>query len=324
MLLAVRLIVPLRGNFPILLVSTFLQHLGTAVWSCRLAGFRPSWLRLVLLASATGVGSPVANAQIQPATLAAIGVELKSSVAVAKTPSEQGRLIALAADTHDSGYVDLQVDLEMLLRSTGGRSTARELSIRQLEVPEDGDKLLVVFSTPKSVKGTALLSYAHKQGQDDQWLYLPAIKRVKKITSKNRSGPFLSSEFAFEDLTPQEVDKYGYKLLRTAPCKAGTCYVLQRIAKDPNTGYSRQEQWLDEEHLLTQKIDYFDRRGDLLKTLEVSDYQLFDEQHWKALSLIMSNHRTGKSTELRWRNYRFATGLDADRDFSANSLRRVR
>lgn len=278
-------------------------------------------LRLLAMSLLAWSGAVGAAGQSLPVSL---GLALKAALLTASTPSERGLLVARASDTHDSGYVDLQVDLQMLLRSADGRSTQRELSIRQLEVPSDGDKLLVVFSTPKSVKGTALLSYAHKQGQDDQWLYLPAIKRVKKIASKNRSGPFLSSEFAFEDLTPQEVDKYSYELLRTEPCAAGTCYVLQRIAKDKYTGYSRQEQWLDEEHLLTQKIDYFDRRGDLLKTLEVSDYQLFSEQHWRALSLLMSNHQTGKSTQLSWHNYRFATGLDADRDFSANSLRRVR
>jgi len=253
-----------------------------------------------------------------------ISAALQASLEAASSASERGQLLAQAADRHDSGYVDLQVDLEMILRAADGRSTQRQLSIRQLEVPSDGDKLLVVFSTPKSVKGTALLSYAHKQGQDDQWLYLPALKRVKKITSRNRSGPFLSSEFAFEDLTPQEVDKYDYELLRTEACPAGTCYLLQRIAKDAHSGYSRQEQWLDDKLLLTQKIDYYDRRGELLKTLEVSEYELFDAQHWRAQRLVMSNHQSGKSTELRWDNYRFATGLDADRDFSANALRRVR
>lgn len=300
----------LRGIFPILFFSTICHQVTGHLWSFGFALF--AWLV-----------SPAAMADIQPAA-PSLGLKLEGELATAATPAEQGRLVALAADTHDSGYVDLQVDLEMVLRAAGGRSTQRELSIKQLEVPSDGDKLLVVFSTPKSVKGTALLSYAHKQGQDDQWLYLPAIKRVKKITSKNRSGPFLSSEFSFEDLTPQEVDKYSYELLRTAPCKAGVCYVLQRIAKDEHTGYSKQEQWLDTKRLLTQKIEYFDRRGELLKTLDVADYQLFAEQHWRALRLVMSNHQSGKSTELRWHNYRFATGLDADRDFSANSLRRVR
>ena len=283
----------------------------------------PKAALLRLLAVGLLVWSGAVGAAEQPLP-ASLGVALKAALLTAASPSERGQLVARAADTHDSGYIDLQVDLQMLLRSADGRSTQRELSIRQLEVPSDGDKLLAVFSTPKSVKGTALLSYAHKQGQDDQWLYLPALKRVKKIGSKNRTGPFLSSEFAFEDLTPQEVDKYTYELLRTEPCAAGICYVLQRIAKNEHTGYSRQEQWLDDNNLLTQKIDYFDRRGDLLKTLEASDYQLFSEQHWRALSLMMSNHQTGKSTLLSWHNYRFATGLDADRDFSANSLRRVR
>ena len=103
----------------------------------------------------------------------------------------------------------------MTLRNSRGRQSRRSLKIRQLEVAADGDKLLVVFDTPKNIRGTALLSYSHKFASDDQWLYLPAMKRVKRITSHNRSGPFLSSEFAYEDLALQEVEKFRYRLIDT-------------------------------------------------------------------------------------------------------------
>ena len=255
-------------------------------------------------------------------------VALGSPEFLALAPPAQGLLVAQAADALDAGYEDLQVDLEMVLRGAKNRTTTRQLTIKQLEVADDGDKLLVVFSTPKAVKGTALLSFGHRQGPDDQWLYLPAIKRVKKINSKNRSGPFLSSEFSFEDLTPQEVDKFTYQLLRTAPCTqvAGDiqCYVLERVPLEKYTGYSRQEVWLDSQHLQIQKIDYFDRRGDLLKTLTASGYQLYRSRFWRAQKMVMRNHQNNKSTVLNWQQFRFATGLDPDRDFSANSLRRIR
>ncbi len=253
-----------------------------------------------------------------PRTLTANLVGSEASAAA------KGRALALAADAKDDGYVDLQVDLQMILRAANGRESQRDLRIKQLEVPEDGDKMLVIFDTPKAVRGTALLSYAHRVGEDDQWLYLPAIKRVKKIGSKNRSGPFLASEFAFEDLTPVEVDKYEHAFLRDTDCSLGRCHVLQRVPLDKHTGYSRQEVWLDTEELRVARIDYFDRRGELLKTLTVEGFAQYQGRYWRAAKMRMQNHRSGKSTDLLWNGYRFDTGLDADRDFSTNSLRRVR
>ena len=138
---------------------------------------------------------------------ALVGMAWLSSSATAETPEEKGLAIAIEADKRDLGWHDSEVVLRMVLRNSAGDESERLLRIRQLEVPSDGDKLLIVFDTPKAIRGTALLSYGHKVDPDDQWLYLPAIKRVKKIASKNKSGPFLGSEFAFEDLANPEVEE---------------------------------------------------------------------------------------------------------------------
>jgi hypothetical protein len=243
---------------------------------------------------------------------------------VGLSPEASGRAIFEAADARASGYADMQVDLEMILRGSRGAENRRLLRLKQFEVPEDGDKLLLVFDTPKPIKGTALLSFSHKRDPDDQWLYLPAMKRVKKITSRNKSGPFLSSEFAYEDLTAQELDKFSYRLLRSEPLGAMACYVVERIALDGYSGYSRQLVWLDQAELRVQQIEYYDRRDDLYKVLAIHDYVQYEDQFWKAGRMFMTNHQTRKSTELVWRNYQFGTGLLEERDFSTNSLLRVR
>lgn len=240
------------------------------------------------------------------------------------TAEEFGLAIFQEADRRDAGYIDLQVDLEMILRNSRGTESRRLLRIKQFEKPDDGDKLLIVFETPKSLKGSALLSFSHRVEPDDQWLYLPAVKRVKRIASRNKSGPFLSSEFAFEDLTLQEVEKFTYRFLRKEIFDDRECFVVQRKAVDKYSGYSKQIVWLDTAEFRIQKIEYFDRREGLLKTLEVRGYTQYDGRYWKADRMLMVNHQTRKSTELVWRDYRFATGLSEERDFSTNSLRRVR
>ncbi len=77
----------------------------------------------------------------------------------------------------------------MVLRNKQGEESVREIRIKNLEMENDGDKSLTVFDKPRDVKGTAFLSFSHPVGADDQWLYLPALKRVKRIASRNKSGP---------------------------------------------------------------------------------------------------------------------------------------
>lgn len=240
------------------------------------------------------------------------------------SPAEQGLAVFREKDRRESGYGDLQVELTMVLRDRRGNEARRELAISQLEMSDAGDRLLVVFDTPKPIRGTALLSYSYVEGPDDQWLYLPAQQRVKKIASRNKSGPFLSSEFAYEDLALHEVEKFDYRLMGREACGAATCLRVERVPLDEYSGYSRQEVLLDADTLRVERIHYFDRHGRPLKVLENSEFRLHQGRFWKPARMFMENLQTGKTTELVWQQYRFDTGLEADRDFSTNSLQRAR
>ncbi|MBO6563928.1 MAG: outer membrane lipoprotein-sorting protein [Pseudomonadales bacterium] len=248
---------------------------------------------------------------------------LLPSALVAETPEEKGLAIAVEADRRDQGWVDMQVTMSMILRNARGDENHREMRLKSLEVPADGDKSIMVFDTPRDVQGTGLLTFSHKVEDDDQWLYLPALKRVKRIASKNKSGPFVGSEFAFEDLSSQEVEKYTYKYLRDETVNGLDCYVMARYPTDKYSGYTRQVTWIDKAHYRMQKVDYYDRKNKLLKTLTFSDYQQYLDKFWRADAMNMVNHVNNKSTELLWKEYSFQTGL-VDRDFNKNALQRTR
>ena len=241
----------------------------------------------------------------------------------AMTPEEQGAQIFAERERRDTGWQDLKVDLTMILRNALGEENRRELDIRELEVPADGDKLLVEFNTPKAIKGTALLSFGHKVGPDDQWLFLPALQRVKKIASVNKSGPFLGSEFAFEDLASQKIEKYTYKYIGPDRLDGVSCHVIERYPVDPYSGYTRQIVWLDADELRILQVHYFDRKDSHLKTLTLTGYKQYLSAYWRADRWSMTNLQTGKSTELLWGDYAFRVGLQDERDFSTNSLKRV-
>jgi hypothetical protein len=211
----------------------------------------------------------------------------------------------------------------MVLRNKQGQESVREIRNRTLEVEGDGDKSLIIFDKPNDVKGTALLSFTHKTGPDDQWLYLPALKRVKRIASDNKSGPFMGSEFAYEDITSQEVEKYTYRFLRDDTLNGMEVFVFERYPVDEKSGYTRQIVWIDKEYYKERKVEYYDRKDSLLKTLLFSDYHQYLDRYWRAHDMFMENHQTGKSTRLLQSNFQYRTGL-TDRDFDKNSLKRAR
>ena len=242
----------------------------------------------------------------------------------AESPEEKGLAIAIAADERDVGFGDFTAEMIMTLKNRKGQESVRNIRIRTLEVDGDGDKSLSVFDQPADVKGTAQLTFTHGLEPDDQWLYLPALKRVKRINSKNKSGPFMGSEFAFEDLGSQEVEKYKYKHLRDEACGDGwECHVIERYPQYEHSGYTRQIVWIDKAEYRAVKGEFYDRKNALLKTLEWRGYQEYVDRYWRADEMFMQNHQTGKSTLLQWSSYTFKTGL-TDRDFNSNTLNRVR
>ncbi len=241
----------------------------------------------------------------------------------AETAEEKGLAIAIEADKRDTGWTDQIADMKMILKNKNGDSTTRTMSITTLEIDGDGDKSLLVFDNPRDVKGTAFLSHTHSLTPDDQWLYLPALKRVKRIASANKSGPFVGSEFAYEDLSSQEVEKYAYKWLRDETLDGRETFVIERYPAYEYSGYTRQVVWMDKKMYQPLKLEFYDRKNAMLKTLIFSGYQQYLDQYWRASLMDMSNHQTGKSTALTWENYQFQTGL-SDRDFDKNTLKRAR
>ncbi|KZX78616.1 hypothetical protein A3715_10130 [Oleiphilus sp. HI0009] len=255
-------------------------------------------------------------------SLLALSVVFASNL-FAQTPQEKGLEIAIESDKRNHGWQDSTADMTMTLRNKQGEESIRSLRVKSLEVEDDGDKSMTIFDEPKDVRGTALLTFSHKTEADDQWLFLPALKRVKRIASRNKSGPFMGSEFAFEDLSSQEVEKYTYNYLNDEACGDLECFVVERTPTDKYSGYTKQIAWIDQTEYRVIKIEFYDRKKSLLKTLDFKGYQQYLGQYWRPEMMLMQNHQTGKSTDLTWSNYAFQTGL-ADGDFTKNNLKRAK
>ena len=246
-----------------------------------------------------------------------------ASPSLAETPEEKGLAIAIEDDKRDNGFQNFTANMLMVLKNRQGEESSRNIRNKTLEVEGDGDKSLSIFDRPRDVKGTTLLNFTHKVGTDDQWLYLPALKRVKRISSSNKSGSFMGSEFAYEDVTSQEVEKYSYKWIRDEEYKGEKCFVFERYPVYKNSGYTRQVVWLDQKDYKILRIEFYDRKNAPLKTLIQTDFKQYLGKYWYPGKMFMENHQTGKSTLLTWSDYKFRTGL-SDKNFNKNSLKRAR
>jgi len=255
--------------------------------------------------------------------IATLLLALTAFAAAAETAEEKGLAIAVEADRRDTGFGDTTANMTMELRNRQGDTSTRYIRIKILEVDGDGDKSMSIFDEPADVKGTAFLTHSHALKPDDQWLYLPALKRVKRINSKNKSGPFMGSEFAYEDLASQEIEKYSYRYLRDENLDGIDCFVVERTPAYEHSGYKRMVAWINKAEYRPEKIVFYDRKNALLKTLTFSGYHQYLDRYWRADNYRMENHQTGKSTLLTWSDYKFRTGLD-DRDFNKNSLKRAK
>lgn len=257
------------------------------------------------------------------ALLISVGLSMSVVTADANTAVERGLKIALEADERDTGFHDYTANAEMILRNKNRSESRRFLRINVLEVTDEGDKSLISFDRPRDIKGTCLLTYSYKHRDEDQWIYIPTLRRVKRISSANRSGPFVGSEFAYEDLVGQAVEKYTYRWVKDDTVDSVPSYVVERIPEYDGSGYARQLVWYDQNEYRILKIEFFDRKNDLLKTFTASGYKQYLEQYWRPDEMHMVNHQTGKTTTLVWSDYEFATGLEPN-DFTTASLKRTR
>ncbi|MEL7214998.1 MAG: outer membrane lipoprotein-sorting protein [Pseudomonadota bacterium] len=191
----------------------------------------------------------------------AIAASLFAQPLLAQTAEERGFAIAQRAAEHDTGFGTSRVMLTMTLTTPAGQSTSRELRIDTFERqdPSVGDMSMTLFFAPADIEGTALLSHAEILEADDQWLWLPALNRIRRISSANKSGPFVGSEFAFEDLTASELGKFDYTYLETTRVDGMEMDVLECIPNYDRSGYSKILCYHDTDIGQVRQLEFFDR-----------------------------------------------------------------
>ena len=233
--------------------------------------------------------------------------------------AQSGEEIAKKAYERVSGYRSSVSNTVMILKNAQGDENIRRLKIKRLE-GENGDRSLLLFVYPNDLKGTKLLSYEVIGGDDKQWLYLPALKRVKRISSRNKSGSFMGSEFSYEDISSQNYKNYTYPHESKIVTKDGIRYFkVLRIPKEKHSGYSKQILYIDIKENLPRFGEYFDKQGRLLKKISFLNYELLDGVY-RVHKIVITNVQNKKESLLTWESDKIKAGL-GKKDFSKRVLR---
>ena len=216
---------------------------------------------------------------------------------------------------------DQQADLTMTLINSRGDQRVRE--IRQFTKDfGEMEKKIMFFKSPADVRNTSFMnwSYDDENKDDDQWIYLPALKKIKRISSDSKTDYFMGSDFTYDDLGDRHPSQDTHKLIGEETINGESCYVVESIPKDEDYMYSKTVTWIIKDKWIGLKKDFYDEDEDLLKTLTVKKFEKISG-YWIILSTEMHNIQKNHRTLIQLSNVTLDAGI-SDTQFTERMMRR--
>lgn len=215
----------------------------------------------------------------------------------------------------------------LLINDKDQKRERKSQTLSKLQANGVDSSLVVKFITPAEIKGTGFLQIEHSNADDDQWIYLPALKKSRRLVANNKKDSFVGSDFSYGDILLPKVDAYQHSLLRSETMNAYDCYVIESKPKDEtekrNSGYSKKISWIRKDNFLETKVEYYDTSGRLYKTQNATEHKLMepDTKRWIAMRREMINHQTGHKTIIQFDNIQAGIPV-ADNVFTTRSIER--
>lgn len=250
-----------------------------------------------------------------------VGVTLAALVALAASPvgaAEDGRALADKANKSDK-VADWLAEFKMVLQPKSGAARERVGKLRtKLQTNGEDSSRLFRFSAPADVKGTGVLMVEHSKGDDEQFVYLPAMKKSRRLAASGRSESFVGSDFAYGDVTALKIDDFTHTITGSEAVDGAECAILETVSKDDkvkrDTGYTKLKTWVRKDNNVIIKVDYYDTKGVLFKRQIASDLMQGDPQKnkWIVRKRVMENLQTGHKSIMTFTDVKVNQGLPED------------
>jgi len=213
----------------------------------------------------------------------------------------------------------------MRLINKRGQERNRRLDYYSKTGEDDNDKILIRFLEPADVKGVGLLTVEHTDRDDDQWLYLPALKKVRRISSSDQGDSFMGTDYTYEDIRSEKLDKHIYKLIGSEVFEGHDCYLVEALPANEeqkkDSGYAKRVLWVRKDIYLMLQVKYYDKKGEHFKTEVRRDIVEAAPNLYRPDYMEMKNHKTGHTTIITFDSREMNSGL-ADSLFTERTLKR--
>lgn len=214
--------------------------------------------------------------------------------------------------------------LTFVLQSSNGKKKLRKMN--QVWLDLDGakglsEKVMFFFINPPDIKDTAFLSWNYEEYEkdDEQWVYLPSLRKVRRIASSSKNDSFFGTEFSYADLNTRELDEDAHTLVKKEAFNEIECYLVESIPQNPKDAYSKILNWVDPNNWIILKTEYYDEKGSHMKTL-LREWEKIQDI-WTSVKLSMGNHQNGNKTFVKVDNVKYNTEID-DGMFNERTLKR--
>jgi hypothetical protein len=232
---------------------------------------------------------------------AALGLGLLPEMSDVSAASSAKDIMSKVAETRKLDGSEAVVTMKIVNES--GQTRERKLSMAtKLYDSGKTEKRIYRFLDPADVKGTGLLVFDYAEKNDDIWVYLPALRKTRRITSSERSKSFMGSEFSYGDFNIPSLDDYDYNLVKEESEGGEACHVIELKPKSSSIaeaeGYSKKTYWVSKSKFAIRKGLYYDLDGQLLKELTTSDIKLLDsgKKRYRAMNMEMVNKQNGRKS----------------------------
>lgn len=251
---------------------------------------------------------------------------LLSIGSVAVSAAELNGLEIMQKGERQRKVADERVRVKMELINGGGNVRSRTAELATQTLKSGLQNSLIRFLEPKSVAGAGLLTVEHMEAADDQWLYLPALKRSRRISPAGQTDSFMGTDFTFEDLRPEDMEAFNYTVKGQEKVDGMVCHVIEVLPKNEDkkneSGYKRRIIWVRTSDDVVIKIDFYDKQNGLQKTFLAFEVRTVGTGGIsRAHQVVMQNHKTGHKTRLKYSEFKINAGVDMD-IFSARALER--
>jgi outer membrane lipoprotein-sorting protein len=224
----------------------------------------------------------------------------QSGIALAGEQMTGRQIMEKQKQLHESK--DEEFKQEMVLIDRNGNTSKREVVNYYIKAPDGLAKTMIIFLSPGDVRGTGLLTWEQKAREDDQWLYLPASGKERRIAASGKKNKFMGTDFAYEDLRPENLDTHTYNLIGSEAVGGKDCYVLEALPsteqEKAESGYSKRKFWVRKDLFLTIKREFYNKQGQPEKISVDEDLENVSDPMWRAKKVTMEDIKAKHKTVL--------------------------